>query len=85
METLRGCFMCTDWSIFHALELDEATVTITDYMKFCVDSVVAKKAIVVYPNNKPYITKEIKDCINKKKQAFRNKVRAGLTEVQKEL
>ena len=57
IETLKGCFLCTDWSVFHALELDEATVTITDYMTFCIDSVVAKKDVTVYPNNKSYITK----------------------------
>ena len=56
IETLKGCFMCTDCSLFHALELDEATVTITDYIEFCVGIVVPKKEIVVYPNNKPYVT-----------------------------
>ena len=43
IETLKGCFLCTDWSLFHALELDEATVTITDYIEFCVGIVVPKK------------------------------------------
>lgn len=78
IETLKGCFLCTDWSIFHSLELDEATDTINDYMKFCIDNVAAKKEVVIYPNNKPYITKEIKESINRKKQAFRNKDRASL-------
>lgn len=85
IETLKGCFLCTDWSIFHSLELDEAADTITDYMKICTDNVVAQKEVVIHPNNKPYITKEIKECINRKKQAFRNKDRASLIEVQKEL
>ncbi len=66
METLKGCFLCTDWSIFHQLELDDATDT-SDYINFCVDNVVEKKDVVVYPNNKPYITKDIKKCINNKK------------------
>ncbi len=46
---------------------------------------VAKKDVTVYSNNKPYISKEIKECINRKKQAFSNKDRAGPVEVQKEL
>ncbi len=46
---------------------------------------VAKNDVTIYPNNKPYITKEIKECMNRKKQAFSNKDRAGLVEVQKEL
>lgn len=31
---------------------------------FCADNVVEKKDVVVYPNNKPYITKDIKECIH---------------------
>ncbi|KAK0139947.1 hypothetical protein N1851_023108 [Merluccius polli] len=58
VEALKGCFLCTDWSIFHDLELDEATETVTDYIKFCVDNVIPKKTITHFPNNKPYITKE---------------------------
>ncbi len=74
METLKGCFLCTDWSIFHQLELNEATDTISDYINFSVDNVVEKKD-VVYPNNKPYIKKDIKKCINNTKLAFRNRDR----------
>lgn len=70
VETLKGCFLCTDWSIFHDLELNEATETITDYINFCVDNVVPRKTVLHFPNNKPYITKEIKSCINSKKRGF---------------
>ncbi len=51
-ETLRSCFLSTDWSIFHSLDLEEATTTITDYINFCVDNVVEKKEILHFPNNK---------------------------------
>lgn len=67
VDTLRGCFSCTDWNIFHHLELNEATETTKDYIKFCVDNIIPKKCVVHYPNNKPHITKEVKACINKKK------------------
>ena len=85
VETLKGCFLCTDWSIFHELDLNEATETITDYIHFCVDIVVPKKSILHYPNNKPYITKEVKACINNKKVAFKNGDRGGVAAAQKEL
>ncbi len=42
---------------------------------------VEKKDVVVYPNNKPYIIKDIKKCINNKKLAFRNKDKVGVTDV----
>lgn len=72
VETLKRCFLCTDWSIFHNLELNEATETITNYITR-VDTVVSKNNILHFPNNKPYGTKEVKACINKKKFAFKNK------------
>ncbi len=50
---------------------------------FCVDNVLEKKCVTVFPNNKPYITKEIKECINQKKQAFKEKDWVGLRVVQK--
>lgn len=85
IETLKGCFACTDWSIFHSSNIDDATESITSYILFCIDNVVAKKDITVYPNNKPFITKEVKQCINRKKVAFRNCDRLQLKTVQQEL
>ena len=38
-----------------------------------------------FPNNKPYITKEIKDCIHRKKLAFARRDRQEVKRVQKEL
>lgn len=42
-----------------------------------------KKNVVIYPNNKPYITK--KECINNKKQAFGTRNKVGLAVAQKKL
>ena len=86
IETLKGCFLCTDWDTFSGEpNLDNATEVTTDYIKFCVDTVIPKMTIKVYPNNKPYITKEVKDCINRKKQAFKTNDHLQLKTVQKEL
>jgi hypothetical protein len=70
LETLKGCFECTDWSIFEGVTLDEMTETITGYITFCVETVVPSKTVKIYPNNKPWITKELKLFLNEKKRAF---------------
>lgn len=85
VETLRGCFLCTDRNLFHSLDLNEATGTMTDHIKFCVDNVIPKKEVIHFPNNKSYITKEVKNCINKKKLAFKNKDGVGMAQAQKEI
>ncbi len=64
METLKGCFLCTDWSVFHQLELNEATDTISDYINFCVDNVVVKKDVVVYLQQHMYMSLLFTDIFN---------------------
>lgn len=61
-EELKGCFLCTDWNIFFKdADIDSATESITAYISFCIDSVIPQKMVKLYPNNKPYITKGIKE------------------------
>ena len=63
----------TDWEIFHDDSLDEMTVVINDHINFCVQLVVPNKEVKIYPNNKSYVTKDIKYIINTRKAAFRIK------------
>ena len=48
-----------------ASSLDELTDTISAYVNFC-----TVKHIKVYANNKPWITKNVKEIINRKKCIF---------------
>lgn len=54
--------LSADWCTCH---LNKATDTITEYIKFCINCVVLKKDVILYPNNKPYITTEVKACIKR--------------------
>lgn len=42
-----------------------------------------QKSITMYPNNKPYISKEIKKCIVKKKIAFKSGDLVAMRNIQK--
>ena len=68
IECLKGCFEWTEWDMFYSAcdLLDELSTTITDYryVCFCVDVVIPTKQIKIYPNNKPWITKALKEVIN---------------------
>ena len=66
-------------------DLDELTETVSEYISFCVDLTIPTKKIKVFPNNKPWITKQVKDVISKKKGLFRKGDREGLKQVQSEL
>lgn len=45
IETLKGCFDSTDWDLFHEMDIETATESITDYIHFCVGSIVEKKTV----------------------------------------
>lgn len=65
--------------------MDEICTVTTDYINFCVQSVIPTKTIKVYPNNKTYITKDIKQTMNLRKVAFKDKDTMELQKRDKEL
>ena len=86
LEELKGCFLCTDWDIFlKDTDIDSATEATTDYINFCIESVIPTKTIKRYPNNKSYFTPDIMDCIKRKKGAFKLGDKAAVGAAQKDL
>ncbi len=71
-EQLRDCFIDTNWDIFFesCQDLDELTDTITSYIKFCEDYVLETKTMKIFPNNKSWVSKQLKTCLNERKVAF---------------
>lgn len=59
IESLKGCFLCTEWDIYYSADIDETTEVIADYVNFCTDNVATKKQVTIYHYNKLYITKDI--------------------------
>jgi hypothetical protein len=84
---LQASLECTDWSAFtdNNTDLNNLVDVVTCYVQFCVNNAIPTKKVKVFPNNKPWITKEVKSVINKKKQIFGQRDKCKLKEVQKEL
>ena len=61
MESLRGCFDCTDWDVLYddCADLDSNVDVCSGYISFCVDNIVPTKTVKIYPNNKPWVTKAL--------------------------
>ena len=85
IEGLKACFDCTMWEEFQQDSLDETVTVTTDYIGFCVQSVIPSKEIKIYPNNKMYVTRDVKHLMNLRKIAFRNKDIRELKRLEKEL
>lgn len=52
------------------MDVDTAAETVTDNIKYGMDNVIPETEVTVFPNNKPYITKEVKNCINHNKNCI---------------
>ena len=72
VSKLQRCFDWSDWTVFEdsAKDIDELTDTVCSYITFCEDIVIPKKYVKVYPNNKPWVTKSLKNALNRKQKAF---------------
>ena len=51
VETLRGCYECTDWGVLKkaATDIHEYTETVSDYITFCEGLCIPTKTIASYP------------------------------------
>ena len=87
IESLNGCFPCTDWNAFHtgASSLDVAADAVSSYANFCVNNVINCKTVKSYPNNKPWVTTQLKDLLKGKQLAFRKGDKKGLQSAQREI
>lgn len=71
---LRDCFESTDWSVLQdsfGEDIEGVTHCTTDYLNFCMDIVAPTKTVRCFPNNKPWITSNVKHLLNRKKRAFK--------------
>ena len=73
MESLRGCFECTDRGVFKeaAADIHEYTESVSDYIAVCKGLCIQKKIIKIYHNNKPLFKTDIKHKLQSKQEAYK--------------
>ena len=71
METLRGCFECSDLGPTFATDIHEYTETVSDYITFCECLNIPTKTISSYPNDKPWFNTYIKHKLQAKQDAYK--------------
>lgn len=54
-------------------------------INFCVDNIIPSKTITISPNNKPWVTKELREILNKKKRIFFTGSESEKKEVNREV
>ena len=73
VESLRGCFECTDWGVFKeaAADIHEYTESVSDYITFCEGFCIPTKTITIYHNNKPWFKTDSKHKLQAKQEAYK--------------
>ncbi|CAI5660153.1 unnamed protein product [Oreochromis niloticus] len=66
----------TDWNIFEHQDLETFTGSVLDYIKFCTANVTVDKSIRVFPNQKPWMTSEVRSLLKARDATFRSGDRA---------
>ena len=59
--------------------------TISEYIKFCEEVCVHTKEVIIYPNNKPWVTRELKDKLRQKRSVYKTGNIMRYKELQNEL
>ena len=71
-QQLQECFESTNWDVFEHQDLEQYTTAVLGYIKYCTDNVTVDKCIWVYPNKKPWMTKEVQCLLRERNSAFRS-------------
>ena len=84
---LQGYLDCTVWDEFieSSQDLDELTDVVSSWITYCEDTVIPKKAVKIYPNSKPRVSKHLKILLKREKQAFKMGNLSELNSLQKEI
>jgi hypothetical protein len=69
-----------DGGTFH-----EATDVIPSYIKFCTDVCLETKEVKLFPNTKPWVTKELKLMLRDRHKAFKENNKQKMKEIQKKI
>ena len=70
---LQGCLACTDWDSFRfaSNDIHEYADTVTSYIDVCQDLCIPQKSVKVFGNDKPWFTKNQKNKLKQKEEAFK--------------
>ncbi|KAK1796497.1 hypothetical protein P4O66_009530, partial [Electrophorus voltai] len=92
ISALQDCFEQTTWITFKeaatdggTVNLEEYTASVTGYISKCIDDVTVSKTIITRPNQKPWMTAEVRMLLRTHDSAFRTGDREALRKTRAKL
>ncbi|KAI4904350.1 hypothetical protein NFI96_009650 [Prochilodus magdalenae] len=91
-DHISDCFEHTDWQMFReaatystTTDLEEYTSSVTSYIGKCIDDVTVSKTITTRPNQKPWMTAEVRALLKARDSAFKAGDKAALRKARAKL
>ncbi|KAI3351732.1 hypothetical protein L3Q82_020240 [Scortum barcoo] len=69
---LQDRFKNTDWNMFTHTDLDQYASSVLDHISTTIDSVTTQKQITMYPNQKPWMNRDVRLLLKARNTAFRS-------------
>ena len=71
--TLQDCFPSTYWNLFRDSSngIEECTYSVTGFFNMCIDDIIPTVTVRTYPNQKPWITDNIRIELKARAAAFK--------------
>ena len=66
-------------------DINELTDVVCSYIIFCTDSVIPTKEVRIFPNNKTWVSKDLKSLLSQRRAGFNRGDIAKLRELRKEV
>ena len=75
MKQMLKCFASTDWNMFWDSfdGIEEYTTSVTGFINKCIEDVVPTVTVRKYPNQKPWITSNIRTGLKGRAAAFKER------------
>jgi hypothetical protein len=73
LEKLEDCFYLTNWDMFINDADGDVNVlsdVVTSYISFCSEVHLERKEVKMFPNNKPWVTSDLRKCIIDKHNSY---------------
>ncbi|KAI4876751.1 hypothetical protein NFI96_007079, partial [Prochilodus magdalenae] len=91
-DHISDCFEHTDWQMFReaatystTTDLEEYTSSVTSYIGKCIDDVTISKTITTRPNQKPWMTAEVRALLKARDSALKAGDKAALRKARAKL
>merc|ERR1712035_166857 len=83
--SLLDCFEDTVWELFEDPDIELHTSSVLSYISFCMDNVISRKQVKIFPKQKPWFNTNIRALLQARDSALRSRDREAYRKARADL